>query len=377
MPATKRDYYDVLGVSRNATADEIKAAYRRLAKEYHPDRNPNDRAGAEERFKELCEAYEVLADENKRRLYDQYGHEGVARQFGPGGFDPSRHFTHTDDLGDLFGDLFGGLGGGSFFDLLFGGGSSSRGRTVRRGGNIRIRLQLSLEDIAESATKEISFGRWEACSDCSGRGGSGVMTCRTCGGTGQIRQSAGTVFGRFVSVADCPDCGGTGRLVRERCSNCGGSGRVKRTRTLKVRIPAGISASNYMTLEGEGHWGPDGTGSVIVEIEEKPHPLFLRQGDDIVVELPVSYGLAARGGRAKVPTLKGEREIEIPGGTQSGTVLRMRGAGMPRLEGGRGDQLVRVVVFVPTRLSREEKRLLDQLERERSEPVPGPRRPEE
>ncbi len=375
MPVTKRDYYEVLGVGRDAAPEEIKSAYRRLAKEYHPDRNPQDRAGAEERFKELSEAYEVLIDSGKRRLYDQYGHEGVSRQFGPGGFDFRRDFTHAEDLSDVFGDVLRGFGGGGgLFDLLFGDGVSRRPAT---GGNIRIAMQLSLEEIAESVTKEVSFQRWEACPRCSGRGGTGEVACRGCSGTGRVRHRVSSLFGQVVQVAPCPDCGGAGSSFKERCPDCDATGRVRKSRTLKVRIPAGVSSGNYLTLEGEGHYGPGGSGSVVVEINEKPHPLFVRRDDDIVVDLPVSVTTAALGGKVRVPTLKGEKDVEIPAGTQPGAVLRIRGAGIRRLQGGgTGDQLVRVLVHVPHRVSREEKKLLQELEKRRAEPVPGPRRPE-
>lgn len=374
MPLTKRDYYEVLGVSREATADEIKSAYRRLAKEYHPDRNPDNRAEAEEKFKELSEAYEVLADSEKRRLYDTYGHEGVSGRFGPGGFDFRRDFTHTDDLADIFGDILHGFGAGtSLIDLLFGSPTRSRGRS--RGGDVRIKVSLTLEEIADSVTKEISFSRYEACPDCSGQGGTGRQVCPTCQGQGQVQRRSSSFFGQFIQLASCPACGGEGSRVKEPCRKCDATGRVRKQRTLRVRIPAGVASGNYLPLHNEGHFGPGGKGDVIVEIEEKEHPLFLRRGDDIVTELPISIATAALGGRVKVPTLKGEKDLEIPAGTQSGTILRIRGAGIRHLEGGVGDELVRVVVHIPHRLSREEKNLLRKLEESRSEPLPGPRRP--
>lgn len=375
MPATKRDYYDVLGVPRNAGASDIKAAYRRLAKEYHPDRNPENRAEAEEKFKELSEAYEVLVDGEKRRRYDSYGHDGV--RFGSGGFDFGRDFTHSDDLNDIFGDLlrgFGGAGGGGFFDLLFGGGAARPARRAR-GGDIRIRLPLTLEDIADSVTREVTFSRFEACSECSGRGGTGVDQCSTCAGQGQVRHRANSVFGQFVQVTACPDCRGEGERVKERCRKCGGTGRQRQQRTLKVRVPAGVANGNYLPLHDEGHYGPGGTGDVIVEIVEKEHPLFLRQGDDVVIELPVSIAAAVLGKKVKVPTLRGEKELEIPAGTQSGTLLRLRGSGIGHLDGGTGDLYVRVVVEVPKRVSREEKVLLKRLEEVRSEPPSAARKP--
>ncbi|MEO0079835.1 MAG: molecular chaperone DnaJ [candidate division WOR-3 bacterium] len=379
MPTTKRDYYEVLGVSRNATQDEIKSAYRRLAKEYHPDRNPDNRAEAEEKFKELSEAYEVLADENKRRLYDTYGHEGVSRHFGPGGFDFRRDFTHVDDLSDIFGDLLrgfgGGVGPGGLFDLLF-GDARVRSRVAERGGDIRIRLRLTLEEVASGTTKEITFSRYEACPDCSGRGGTGTAVCPVCRGAGQVQRRSSSIFGQFVQVSTCPECRGRGERVRDVCRRCEGSGRIRHQRTLKVRIPAGVSTGVRLPLHGEGHYGPAGNGDVVIEIEEKEHPLFLRQGDDIVVEVPVGIATAVLGGKVKVPTLAGEREIDLPAGTQSGTVFRLRGAGVKRLDGGVGDELVRIVVHIPKRLSREERELYRQLKEKALEPIPEPRRPQ-
>ncbi|MEO0081364.1 MAG: J domain-containing protein [candidate division WOR-3 bacterium] len=360
MPQTKRDYYEVIGVPRNATLEEIKSAYRRLAKQYHPDQNPGNRAEAEEKFKELSEAYEVLADENKRRLYDQYGHEGVSRQFGPGGFDFRRDFTHTEDISDIFGDLLRGFGGGftsgGLFDVLFGGQTEGSARG-RRGGDIRIRLKLTLEEIAEGVVREVTFSRYEACEECGGRGGTGQEVCPTCRGQGRVQRRTSSIFGQFVQVSSCPACGGQGTRVRETCRKCEGEGRVRRQRTLKVRVPAGVSSGNYIPLRNEGHYGPAGTGDVLIEVEEKEHPLFLRRGDDIIVELPVTPAQAVLGAKLTVPTLGGEKVITLPAGTESGALLRLRGAGVKRLDGGRGDELVRVVLQVPTRLSAEERKL--------------------
>ncbi len=379
MAVTKRDYYEVLGVSRNATPEEIKSAYRRLAKEYHPDRNPNNRAEAEEKFKELSEAYEVLADPEKRRVYDMYGHEGVAGQFGPNGFDFRRHFTHSDDLEDIFGDILRGFGGegGTIFDLLFGGAAPRATGRRARGRDIIVRMRLSLGEIAEGVTKEVSFSRYEPCSECGGAGGAGKIACPTCRGQGRVKQQTRSVFGQFVQVSTCPDCGGTGERYRNTCRQCSGEGRVRRLRTLKVRIPAGVSAGTPIVLHNEGHWGPGGQGDVVIEIEEKEHPLFLRQGDNIIVEVPVSIPTAILGGKINVPTLNGVKEIELPPGTNSGTVLRIRGAGIKRLEGGgSGDELVRIVVHIPKHLSREEKMLYKQLAANQSESLPEPRKPQ-
>jgi molecular chaperone DnaJ len=377
MATTRRDYYEVLGLSKGSSQDEIKSAYRRLAKEYHPDRNPDNRAEAEEKFKELSEAYEVLADSGKRQAYDTYGHEGVSRQFGPGGFDFRRDFTHTQDISDIFGDLLQGFAGGQsggLFDLLFGGGRP-QSRRHARGGDIRIVVRMGLDEIAASATKEISFARFEMCPACSGQGGTGRDTCPTCHGQGQVQHRSSSFFGQFVQVQPCPACGGEGSRVKEVCKQCGGEGRVRKQRTLKVRIPAGVSAGNFLPLHNEGHHGPGGRGDVLVQIEEREHPLFLRQHDDIAVEMPVSIATAAIGGKVKVPTLNGDKELEIPAGTLSGTVLRIRGAGIRHLDGGVGDELVRVVIHVPRRLSKTEKDLLKKLDEARAEEVPGARKP--
>ncbi|MGC8797571.1 MAG: J domain-containing protein [candidate division WOR-3 bacterium] len=377
MPETKRDYYEVLGVSRNATQDEIKAAYRRLAKQYHPDRNPENRKEAEEKFKELSEAYEVLADPEKRRLYDSYGHEGVSAQFGPGGFDFSRHFTHTEDLEDIFGDLLRGFGsGGSIFDLLFSTEESRTGQRRARGGDIVIRLRLSLEEIASGVTREITFSRFEKCSECGGAGGTGKAICGTCRGQGRVRRQTSSFFGQFVQVSTCPDCGGTGERVKSVCVKCSGEGRIRHTRTLKVKIPAGVTAGMPIVLRNEGHWGPGGSGDVIIEIEEKKHPLFLHNGDDLMVEVPVSIPIAVLGGKIRVPTLSGFKEVELAPGTKPGTILRLRGLGIKRMRGGTGDLLVRIAIHIPDQLSAKERSLYKQLHEVQSEPVPEPRKPE-
>ncbi len=379
MPTEKRDYYEVLGVPRDASADQIKSAYRRLAKEYHPDRNPGNKAEAEEKFKETSEAYEVLTDPQKRRLYDTHGHAGVSQQFGPGGFDFRRDFTHTEDLSDIFGDLLrgfsGGTGAGGLFDFLF-GGSRQAGRRAQRGGDIRIRLRLTLEELAEGVTKEVSFSRYERCVECGGAGGKDRETCPTCHGSGQVRRQTSSIFGSVVQVAPCPACGGSGSRVKDVCGRCAGQGRERHKRTLKVRIPAGVATGNYIPIHDEGHYGPGGKGDVLVEIEEKEHPLFLRRGDDIVLDAPVSAATAALGGKVAVPTLKGDKGLDIPAGTQPGAVIRIRGGGLKRLNsGGRGDQLVRILVHIPTRLSRAEKEVWKRLADVKGEELPPPRRP--
>lgn len=378
MPQTKKDYYEVLGVSRNATLEQIKSAYRRLAKEYHPDRNPENRKEAEEKFKELSEAYEVLADPEKRRMYDAYGHEGVSSQFGPGGFDFRRHFTHEEDLEDIFGDILRGFGGGTggVFDLLFGSQGTRTTRQQARGRDIIIRMRLSLEEIASGVTKEVSFSRYEVCSECHGAGGTGRIACGTCAGQGRIRRQTSSIFGQFVQVSTCPDCAGSGERVKNVCRKCNGEGRIRQGRTLKVKIPAGVMPGMPILLRNEGHWSPGGSGDVVIEVEEKEHPLFVRDDGNVMVEVPISIPVAVLGGRIKVPTLNGFKEIDIPAGTNSGTVLRLRGQGIKRLQGGSGDLLVKIVIHIPKRLSQKERTLYKQLTEAQSEPVPEPRKPE-
>jgi molecular chaperone DnaJ len=378
MAATKRDYYDVLGVSKTASVDEIKSAYRKLAKEYHPDMNPNDRKAAEEKFKELSEAYEVLSDAKKRQVYDQYGHEAANRNFGPGGFDFRRDFTHTSDLRDIFGDIFAGAGGepegGGLFDLLFGGGGGRGRGGPSRGRDIHIRLRLSLNEIALGTEKELRFSRFERCTTCNGRGGKDVMTCTQCRGHGQVQTVARSVFGQMVQVTTCPRCHGSGQVVKVVCPTCSGEGRVRRERVLKARIPAGVSAENFMPIHDEGHWGPGGSGDVRLEFEEKEDALFTRVGDDIIIELPLTPALAALGTELDVPTLEGSKKVRIPAGIQHGQVVRLRNAGIKHLDGGRGDELVRVVIRVPDRLSNREKELYRELAKAQGDAQPEPRK---
>ncbi len=374
----KRDYYEILGVSKTATADEIKQAYRRLAKQYHPDMNPNDRKGAEEKFKELSEAYEALIDPNKRQLYDQYGHEGVSQRFSPGGFQ-WQDFSHAEDLKDVFGDfdlssIFRGIGGGSIFDLFTGGRETTRSRKAR-GHDIHIRIRLTLEETAEGTTKEISFSRFEKCESCKGAGGSGATTCPSCNGSGERKHVSRSMFGQFIQVSPCPECKGEGQVIKNKCSNCSGEGRVRVERTIKVNIPAGVQTGNYIPLRGEGHYGPGGRGNVIIEVEEKEHPLFVRSDDNIVLEAPISITTAMMGGDMEIPTLNGRKKIKVPAGIQSGEIIRVKGSGIKRMNGGHGDELVRIVVHIPKHLSNQEKQLLHEWERIRTESVPEPRKP--
>ncbi|MGQ0721960.1 MAG: molecular chaperone DnaJ [Candidatus Eiseniibacteriota bacterium] len=369
-----RDYYEVLGVERSATADDIKKAYRKKALEHHPDRNPGN-AEAEEKFKEATAAYEVLHDDEKRKRYDQFGHAGVDGAFagagGPGaaGFDLSdalRAFMR--DFGG-FEDLFGGGFG-------FGGGSAGRA-SARQGRNLQVHLKLTLEEVASGATKKIRLKRRGKCSTCSGTGArSGTtVTCRECGGAGQVQRVQRSFLGQMVTVMPCGACHGRGQIVADPCQACGGDGRAEVAETISVDVPAGVATGNYIPIPGKGDAGPQGgpPGDLIVLIEEKPHELFERHGDDIVCDVPVSFTAAALGGKIEVPTLNGSARIDIPAGTQSHKVFRLRGQGIPHVRSAnRGDQLVRVRVWTPTKLSRDEKLLLEKFaEVQSATPEPG------
>lgn len=358
----KRDYYEVLGVDRDASQDEIKKAYRKMALKYHPDRNPGNKE-AEELFKEAAEAYEVLSDEDKRSRYDRFGHQGVASDFGAGGFQWT-NFTHATDFEDILGSFFG-RSGGIFGDLF--GGRATRRSGPQRGADLQVRIPLTLEEIATGVKKTIKLKRLETCENCRGSGveaGSGPRPCPNCRGTGEIRQVSQTFFGSVVNVATCNVCRGEGKLIDKPCRQCRGEGRVQKEKTLSVEIPAGVSSGNYIPLRNQGNVGPRGGphGDVIVLIEEKEHPKFDRQGDDIIFELPISFSQAALGVSIEVPTLTGKVRLHIPEGTQSGKVFRLRGKGIPHLNGyGHGDQLVKVIVWTPTGLNEREKELFREL----------------
>ncbi len=340
----KRDYYEVLGVPRDADAATIKSAYRKLAIQHHPDRNPDD-AQAEELFKEASEAYEVLSDADKRRTYDRLGHEGVRNSgfTGFSGFDDI--FSH---FGDIFGDIFG-----------FGGGGGAR--RPRRGADLRLDLSISFEDAAGGVNKEVAIPRWENCARCNGTGaepGTEPETCATCGGRGQVVHSQGL----FMVRTTCPRCRGGGQIISSVCSACRGEGRIRVEKKVTVKIPAGVDEGTRIRIGGEGESGGQGmAGDLYVFLHVEPHPLFERDGEDLHMELPVGMIQAALGDKVEVPTLEGDRSLKIPPGTQPGEVLRVSGAGVPRLRGrGRGDLVVHVRVVVPDKLSRRQKDLLCQ-----------------
>ncbi|HEC56932.1 MAG TPA: molecular chaperone DnaJ [Candidatus Syntrophoarchaeum butanivorans] len=355
---TKRDYYEVLGVSRNATQDEIKRAYRRLAKRYHPDLNKDNPEEAEERFKELAEAYEVLSDPEKRARYDRFGHEGVG--FGERGFTWS-DFTHFSDLDDLFGD---------FFSQFFGGFRESRKKraTPRRGRDLRYDLEITLKEAAFGAEKEIRFRKREICEDCHGSGArspSDIATCPTCGGTGELRRVSSIGFGQFVSVATCSTCDGKGKIITALCPTCDGKGKVSVERVLSVTIPPGVEEGVQLRVRGGGEVGEGGPGDLYVVIHIAQDELFERSGRDIIFEAPISFVQATLGGEIEVPTLDGREKLHIPPGTQHGTILRLKGKGMPDMRSKqRGDELVRVKIVIPEKLTPRQRELLREFEEE-------------
>ena len=364
--ADKRDYYEVLGVDRNASDDQIKSAYRKLAKKYHPDLNPDDKS-AEAKFKELGEAYEILSDKDKKARYDQFGHAGVDPSYGAaGGYGAGGFGGGFDmDLGDIFGSIFGsGFGG-------FGGGNTRRSSSAnapRRGGDVRVSLPLTFLEAAHGCVKTININAMESCSECSGSGaakGTSPVTCSTCGGTGHVTVQQ-SMFGTVMrSSKPCPDCGGKGKRIEKPCPKCQGGGRVKTKRKLEINIPAGINDEQSLSLRGRGDAGLNGgpSGDVIVIITIRPDLLFERRDFDVYVTVPISFTDAALGGEIVVPTIDGKIKFTVPDGTQPDAVFRLRGKGIKHINSSsRGDQYVTVVVEVPKKLSKEQKESLKSLE---------------
>lgn len=355
----KRDYYEVLGVEKNAAEDQIKKAYRKLAAKYHPD--VNHEADAEERFKEINEAYEVLSDPDKRARYDQFGFAGVDPNFNPGGaggnpFGGFGGFSGFGDLGDLFGDFFGGRSSGR----------SANG--PRSGENLSAQVDLTFEEAAFGVEKELNIPRVETCDVCGGSGaapGTRPETCSRCRGTGQVRTQQSFMGMTMQSTTACPDCGGSGTIIRTPCSRCKGKGRIKRTKRIKVSIPAGVDNGQSVRVRNEGNAGANGgpNGDLLVAVRIRPHELFTRQGSDVYCEMPISFAQAACGAEIEVPTLDGKVRYMVPEGTQTGTTFRLKGKGIPYVGyKNRGDQFVKVVVETPTHLTKEQKELLRKFE---------------
>lgn len=362
--AEKRDYYEVLGLDKNASADQIKDAYRKMALKWHPDRWVNgtdaEKKTAEEKFKEASEAYSVLSDPDKKAKYDQFGFAGVDGQAGP---DFSGGFGNLNDiLNDLFGGGFGGFGG--FGNFGFGGSSSGRtGTRVPRGRDIRTRVRLTLEEINKGCEKEVTLTRNIVCPDCGGKGtknASDVKTCPDCNGTGQVQRYANTLFGRTVTYTTCSRCGGEGKIVTNPCHTCSGSGLLRKQQTVKVKIPAGVENGMQLTVRGEGHAAPRGgiNGDLLVVIEEIENPDIKREGNNLFYSKIISVTDAMLGTEISVPCLDGGYKVKIEPGTQSGTVLRLKGKGLPSVNGygsGRGDMYVKILVWIPRKLSKSEK----------------------
>jgi len=353
------DYYQLLGVSRSADTEEIKKAYRKLALKYHPDRNQGSKE-AEERFKEVTEAYEVLRDSEKRAVYDRYGEQGLKGRggAGPAGFD-------FGDAIEVFMRDFGGFQG---LEDLFGmRGARGQRSATRRGQTVRIRLSLTLGEVATGVTKKVRVALLDNCSTCDGSGaepGTSPTPCATCGGSGEERHVQRSVFGQFVSVQPCSTCGGEGRVIAKPCQECRGEGRIRSEREIEVEVPAGVTSENFLTLRGQGSVGPRSgpRGDLIVLLEVEEDDRFVRKGSDLLHELPITFSQAALGAELNVPTIEGTAKVTVPAGVQSGEVLRLRGLGLPELNGAvRGDELVRVLVWTPDELTSEQERLLKEL----------------
>ncbi|HEV2697354.1 MAG TPA: molecular chaperone DnaJ [Terriglobales bacterium] len=352
MPSVKRDYYEILGVQRGATEQEIKSAYRKLALQFHPDRNPNN-PDAEEKFKECSEAYAILADSEKREMYNRFGHAGVGAGAPGGGFDASVF----QDFGDIFGEFFG-------FGDLFGGGRSGGRTRAQRGADLREDITIEFEEAAFGVEKQITYRKHELCEKCNGSGsaqGKAPASCRTCGGRGQVRYQQG-----FFSIArTCPTCHGAGSVISDPCANCRGEGRVVQQKTIDAKIPAGVEDGTRIRFTGMGEAGVHGgpAGDLYLVLRVKQHAFFERQGNDLYCVVPISYTQAAVGTEIQVPTLEGEQTLKIPEGTQSGTVLKLRGKGVPVLNGhGKGNLFVEVRVQTPTKLTKRQRELLQELQ---------------
>lgn len=363
------DYYDILGVDKDADKDEIKRAYRKKAKKFHPDRNPDKAEWAREKFKEISEAYEVLADENKRQQYDRYGEAGVRDQyFGDQGF-TWNDFSHRDDVEDLFSDFFGGRGGGGFNDLfsdLF--GARRRGRQhVRKGNDLRVTVEVDLGEVKDGTDKTLRLHRKKDCGECGGVGSKDgtTTTCEKCGGSGEIRNVQRQGFQQFIRVSPCPDCGGRGQKMKDPCENCEGVGVVDAMETLTVKIPAGVEDGSRMKVSGKGDAGEHGapSGDLYIYIRVKPDDDFVRRGRNIHSEVDISMSEAALGDSVTIKTLEGKTNMKIPPGTQPGQNFRLRGKGLPDMRGGTGDHIVTVNVKIPEKLSKKQKELLSEFKK--------------
>lgn len=357
---SKRDYYEILGVPKTATAEEIKKAYRKKAIQFHPDKNPGDKQ-SEENFKEAAEAYEVLGDEQKRQRYDQYGHAGVGSAAG-GGFGGDN--MTMDDIFSHFGDIFGGHFGG------FGGfGGSQRGsqQRVRRGSDLRVKVKLTLAEIATGVEKKIKVKKMVSCSHCNGTGaanGSAVSNCTTCNGSGRVTRVQQTILGQMQTAAECPTCGGDGKIIKEKCVHCNGEGIVREDEVITINIPAGVMEGMQLSMSGKGNTARRGgvNGDLLVLVEEEPHPELIRDENDLIYNLLLTVPMATLGGSIEVPTVEGKVKVTIAPGTQPGKILRLRAKGLPSVNRyGTGDLLVNIGVYIPENLNKEEKAMIEKL----------------
>lgn len=355
----KRDYYEVLGVSKSADATEIKKAYRKLALKYHPDKNPGDKE-AEEKFKEAAEVYDVLSNEEKRRRYDQFGHAGVGGA-GQGGFGGG---MSMDDIFSQFGDIFGSFGGFSGFGG-FGGGRSAR--RVNRGTNLRVKVKMNLQEIATGIEKKIKVKKYVACQHCNGTGakdGKSYSTCSTCKGSGQVTRVQNTILGAMQTTSTCPTCEGEGKIINEKCTFCNGEGVLMSEEVISINIPAGVGEGMQLSLSGKGNAARRGgvNGDLIVLIEEEEHPELVRDGNDLLYNVFIGYPEAVLGETVEIPTIEGKVKVKIEAGTQPGKILRLRGKGLPDVNGyGKGDLLAKVNVWIPKNLSKDEKKLVEKM----------------
>lgn len=366
---SKRDYYDVLGVSRQSDAAEIKSAYRKLAIKYHPDKNPGDKE-AEENFKEAAEAYEILSNQEKKARYDQFGHNGNSAGFGGGGG------MNMDDIFSQFGDIFGG--GGHPFESFFGGGSRSSGRRVQKGSNLRIKVKLTLEEIAKGTEKKVKVNKQVVCNTCDGSGAkdkSSFHTCNTCGGSGSVRRVTNTILGQMQTTSTCPTCNGEGVEITAKCTTCKGEGLERGEETIAINIPAGVSEGMQLSMSGKGNAAPRGgiAGDLIILVEEVPHESLKRDGINVIYDLYINFADAALGTSVEVPTIDGKAKIKIDAGTQGGKILRLKGKGIPEVNSyHKGDQLIYINIWTPKAVSSEERELLEKLKGSANfKPQPG------
>ena len=359
---SKRDYYDILGVGKSATAEEIKKAYRKLAIQYHPDKNPGDKA-AEDKFKEAAEAYEVLSDADKRAKYDRFGHQAFEGGFGGGGGGGFSMDDIFSNFGDVFGDAFGDSGFGSFF----GGGGQRRGGGAPKGTNIRIKVKLTLEEVAKGVEKKVKIKKYVACATCSGSGAkdsNSFSICKTCNGTGAVRKVQNTFLGQIATQSTCTSCNGEGKTITSKCGTCSGEGRTYEEETISLNIPAGVSDGMQLSVGGRGNIGARGgrPGDLIVVVEEETHEELKRDGNDLIYDLTITYRDAVLGAQVEVPTLEGKVKIKIDPGTHAGKILRLKGKGLPVINGyGKGDLLIYTNIYVPQKMNAEEKEALEKL----------------